>query len=155
MGSGRTYPAGFTLGNSIYIGTGLEETGSLMPTVDFFQYNPATDNWKKEADYKGGNRWLTVGFSIGKKGYFGTGSDLNNNYNDFWEYSADCISFSGTITAFRDTICSGTPAFLNVTGSSEDIIWQSSVYEDKNFDNIGSTGNSSLTDMPTQTSIIV
>ena len=43
--------------------------------------------WTKKADFGGGLRYFTVGFSIGKKGYIGTGIDNSSNlHQDFWEW---------------------------------------------------------------------
>jgi N-acetylneuraminic acid mutarotase len=45
------------------------------------------DTWTQKADFGGGIRELAVGFSIGSKGYIGTG--LAGAYplrRDFWEY---------------------------------------------------------------------
>jgi hypothetical protein len=45
------------------------------------------DSWTQKTDAGGTARQDAVGFSIGTKGYIGTGVDINNNYyNDFWEY---------------------------------------------------------------------
>ncbi|MCX6246691.1 MAG: T9SS type A sorting domain-containing protein [Bacteroidetes bacterium] len=45
------------------------------------------DTWTQKATVGGIARQNAVGFSIGTKGYIGTGVDVNNNYfKDFWEY---------------------------------------------------------------------
>jgi N-acetylneuraminic acid mutarotase len=48
----------------------------------------ATPNtWTQKADFGGTARSMAVGFSIGDKGYIGTGSDSpTSRRNDFWEY---------------------------------------------------------------------
>src|SRR3954465_8837557 len=47
----------------------------------------AQGTWKQKADFAGTKRFAAVGFSIGSKGYVGTGGiDGNTNYKDFWEY---------------------------------------------------------------------
>jgi len=44
--------------------------------------------WTQKANFAGNFRAMAVGFSIGNKGYIGTGSDTNLSYkNDFWEYN--------------------------------------------------------------------
>jgi N-acetylneuraminic acid mutarotase len=43
-------------------------------------------NWVAESDFDGLPRADAVGFSIGSKGYLGTGYDGENRLNDFWEY---------------------------------------------------------------------
>jgi N-acetylneuraminic acid mutarotase len=43
--------------------------------------------WTQKADFAGGNRIFAIGFSIGNKGYIGTGGDGYSFYKDFWEYN--------------------------------------------------------------------
>ena len=45
------------------------------------------DTWTQKADFGGSARCASVGFSIGSKGYIGTGSaDGVTPFQDFWEY---------------------------------------------------------------------
>ncbi|WP_158561296.1 tail fiber domain-containing protein [Emticicia sp. C21] len=46
----------------------------------------ATDSWTRKADFAGNERKAAVGFSIGNKGYIGTGDINGNTLKDFWEY---------------------------------------------------------------------
>jgi len=62
----------------------------------------------------------------------------------------DCTSTAGTISALRDTICSGTPASLAVTGGSNTVQWQSSS-SSVNYTNIAGATGTALTDLPAQT----
>ncbi len=49
----------------------------------------AQDTWTQKADFGGTPRYGAVGFSIGSKGYMGTGYDFNVvHYKDFWEYDS-------------------------------------------------------------------
>ena len=49
--------------------------------------NYAQNTWKKKADFGGLGRWAAVGFSIGSKGYIGTGVNGTSTFlSDFWEY---------------------------------------------------------------------
>jgi N-acetylneuraminic acid mutarotase len=88
-GEGRYSATGFSIGNKGYIGTGYswDDNGDYIYN-DFWEYNPATDEWIQKADFGGGYREKATGFSIGSKGYIGTGSDLygSESKNDFWEY---------------------------------------------------------------------
>lgn len=44
-------------------------------------------NWTQKADFSGAGRIKAVGFSIGNKGYIGTGQTSASSYlKDFWEY---------------------------------------------------------------------
>ena len=42
----------------------------------------------QKTDFGGVGRYAAVGFSIGTKGYIGTGSD-GSNKKDFWEYESN------------------------------------------------------------------
>ena len=44
------------------------------------------NTWTQKANFGGTGRWGAVGFSIGTKGYIGTGLVVNFLVNDFWEY---------------------------------------------------------------------
>ena len=47
----------------------------------------AADTWTQRADFGGTGRYAAVGFSIGSKGYIGTGNDSHATLlKDFWEY---------------------------------------------------------------------
>ena len=45
----------------------------------------AQDTWVKKTDFPGGERERVIAFSIGTKGYIGTGFDEEYT-KDFWEY---------------------------------------------------------------------
>src|SRR5215470_9056364 len=46
----------------------------------------AQNTWTKKANFGGTSRDAAVGFSIGSKGYIGTGYDDGGDRSDFWEY---------------------------------------------------------------------
>ena len=84
----RAWAVGFSIGNKGYIGTGAID-GSVNNSYynDFWEWDQATNTWTKKADFGGDPRGGAVGFSIGNKGYIGTGSDGNTTlFNDFWEW---------------------------------------------------------------------
>jgi N-acetylneuraminic acid mutarotase len=88
-GTARYQPVGFSIGSKGYIGTGA--AGSSFPYSplynDFWEYDPATNVWTSKAPFGGTVRFGAVGFSIGNKGYIGTGfNDVTYFQNDFWEY---------------------------------------------------------------------
>jgi len=88
-GGDRRNAIGFMIGNKAYIGTGLADGNPTMgigATKDFWAWDPNTNSWTQKADFGGGERAYAVGFSIGNKGYVGTGENDNGNQNDFWEY---------------------------------------------------------------------
>ena len=45
-----------------------------------------SQSWTPKADFAGGGRYGAVGFSIGTKGYIGTGHDGTVYKQDFWEW---------------------------------------------------------------------
>jgi hypothetical protein len=77
--------------------------------TDFCEYDQTIDSWIKKVDFGGLTRSGAAGFSIGSKGYIGTGLLLNakNNritattlYKDFWEYGADNCATPPIITSY-------------------------------------------------------
>lgn len=66
----------FTIGSKGYVLTYLSY---------FYAYDPQQDIWIEKARLPGGPRPGATGFSIGNKGYVGTGN-YDQVYKDFWEY---------------------------------------------------------------------
>jgi len=92
FGGGARYDAaGFSIGGKGYIGTGGnngDQRGNNSDQKDFWEYDPAANEWTPKKDFGGAARQGAVSFSIGTKGYIGTGYSRNSNglYKDFWEY---------------------------------------------------------------------
>jgi N-acetylneuraminic acid mutarotase len=92
---GRRYPVVFGIGSKAYTGTGYNTAVSQNYLNDFWEYDPFTNAWTQKANFGGTARSGAVGFSIGNKGYVGTGSDASTGYrNDFWEYNPISNSWS-------------------------------------------------------------
>ena len=70
------------------------EFANDVVTKDITLYAMWGGIWTKKADFRGTARTSAVGFSIGNKGYIGTGHDGSYSLQDFWEY--DPISDSWT-----------------------------------------------------------
>lgn len=86
-GEPRVHPTGFSIGDKGYIGTGDAGSVYVIPKKDFWEYDPATNTWTQKADFGGEARTDATGFSIGTKGYIGTGTpDGFEDRGDFWEY---------------------------------------------------------------------
>lgn len=84
-GVARTKAAAFTIGDKIYIGTGI--TINYQTLNDFWEYDPNTDVWTRKADFPGATRYEAVGFSIKGKGYICLGGNYGSSYyTDIWEY---------------------------------------------------------------------
>ncbi|MBI4930638.1 MAG: PKD domain-containing protein [Bacteroidetes bacterium] len=86
---------GLAIGNTYYIK--LESFSTNFSVVSIctqnlpnssIKANSACDNWTQKANFGASVRSYAVGFSIGNKGYIGTGSlwSTLTYYNDFWEW---------------------------------------------------------------------
>jgi N-acetylneuraminic acid mutarotase len=87
----RALAVGFSIGSKGYIGIGNKNpfsNGNLSDYYqDFWEWDQATNVWTKKADFPGNTRSGAVGFSIGNKGYIGTGKSDGASYTkDFWEW---------------------------------------------------------------------
>ena len=84
----RSWAVGFSIGSKGYIGTGAID-GAATNTYykEFWEWDQPTNTWTRKADFAGPARGGAVAFSIGNKGYIGTGSDGNTTlFRDFWEW---------------------------------------------------------------------
>ena len=77
--------------NYCYYVTAYNSVGESVQTSQLCATTTGTalpgDTWTQKADFGGGGRWSAVGFSIGSKGYLGTGSNASlGRERDFWEY---------------------------------------------------------------------
>jgi Secretion system C-terminal sorting domain/Galactose oxidase, central domain len=105
-GTPRQNATGFSIGSKGYIGLGDDSsrssTGKFIYQNDFWEYDTAANTWTQKASFGGGRRVGVVGFSIGSKGYVGTGEDSVNYHNDFWVFDpvanswTQKASFGGT-----------------------------------------------------------
>jgi hypothetical protein len=83
--------------------------------------------WTRKADFGGVARHFPVGFSIGTKGYIGTGYDSSSRYRDFWEYDpsgntwTQKADFGGTARGGAVGFSIGTKGYIGTgnDGSSE------------------------------------
>jgi N-acetylneuraminic acid mutarotase len=83
-GTARFYSVGFSIGSKGYLGTGTDYNGSdYNNNKDFWEYDPEANTWTQKADFGGTGRFGAVGFTIGSKGYLGTGISNIGNTKDF------------------------------------------------------------------------
>ncbi len=97
IGTERVHAVGFSIGNKGYMGLGeVFTTFTWTCYKDFWEYDPASNVWTQKAAFPGPTRIAAVGFSIGAKGYVGTGAttDTWTFYRDFWEYDPVANSWS-------------------------------------------------------------
>lgn len=80
---------GFSIGDKGYLGLGHINAGGVnIAYPDFWEFDKSTNSWTQKADFGGGTRFGAVGFSIGSKGYVGTGTSAAYvDFNDLWEYN--------------------------------------------------------------------
>lgn len=87
----RSFGCGFAIGTKGYVGGGYSGTQVFIGGFlkDFWEYDVATNVWTQKADLGGGPRGGMVSFSIGTKGYMGTGATGTTSFftKDFWEYN--------------------------------------------------------------------
>jgi hypothetical protein len=87
-GAGRLQGVGFSIGHMGYVGLGISTESPFTLEKDFWAYDPLTDAWSQKTDLPALGRYSPVGFSIGDRGYVGTGAtrDSGTAMDDFWEY---------------------------------------------------------------------
>ncbi len=89
-GAPRVGAASFSIGFKGYLGIGLLVFGPpAIRSNDFWEYDPVTDAWTQKSNIGTFVRAYGVGFSIGNKGYIGTGNNGSILTKDFWEYNPD------------------------------------------------------------------
>src|SRR5262245_18554267 len=82
-----------------------------------FTSSHAQNTWKRKADFGGTARHGAVGFSIGSKGYIGTGFD-DSNRKDFWEYDpatnawTQKADFGGVARSFAPGFSIGSKGYI-------------------------------------------
>lgn len=90
-----TNAVGFSIGLKGYIGTGALTTNTNFWEWDGDITSPNYNTWTARGNAFGfPKRSYAVGFSIGTKGYIGTGKDGSTYYQDLWEY--DQVTFAWT-----------------------------------------------------------
>jgi N-acetylneuraminic acid mutarotase len=120
-GAGRQAPISFTIGSKGYIGTGFGANGNMN---DFWEYDPGSTpggpgTWTQKSNIGGAGRFSPIGFSIGNKGYVGTGTTIGVvKTNDFWEYNPTSYNTPAYSNAIPNT--SSLPAQIS------DAIWTKS-----------------------------
>jgi len=66
--------------------TTTDATLTIGGVSDTFSVTTVVNLWTQRADFGETGRYAAVGFSIGGKGYIGTGYDAMGDTKDFWEY---------------------------------------------------------------------
>ena len=103
---------------------------------DFWEFDPDLNIWTQKTDYGGRARYEAIGFSIGSKGYIGTGDDPMN-MSDFWEYTPDGFRV-GLLS--DNSYCAGSPIKVPFTLSNP--CMQGNVFTAQLSDSLGNFMNS-------------
>lgn len=127
-GDARDEAVAFAIGNKGYIGTGISViSGKYKYYRDFWEFNPSSNQWTKKADLPDKSRYSAVAFSIGDKGYVGTGVDsLYNKLNDFWEYDTTANAwtkkkdYAGLKTYMASSFSIGSKGYVGLGHSGVD-----------------------------------
>lgn len=83
---GRQGAIAFVIGKKAYVGMGTTNAPlDEYANSDIWEYDQKYDAWTQVASFGGGGRVFATAFSIGSKGYVGTGED-KAAANDLWEY---------------------------------------------------------------------
>ncbi len=135
-GGARLDAVVFTIGEKAYYGTGRlwdAEAQAAVRQNDFWEYDPENNRWSRLADFGGTSRHSAVAFSIGDKGYVGTGWDENSSrLTDFWEYDSENDSWTqiadfpgqGRISAFGISVGDKGYVGKGLAGLYENDFWE-------------------------------
>jgi len=104
-GTIRRQAAAFSINNYGYICNGVYGTTTNTLLNDVWKYNTIQDTWTSEAAYPPGSCYFSTSFSMGNKGYIGTGIIGLNDTSSFWEYTPDdTVSGIANINGNRGSI---------------------------------------------------
>lgn len=84
----RDRSAGFVIGDKAFIACGADDSTGIGTAVlynDLWEWDAITNSWTQRTSFSGTPRAGAAGFSIGTKGYIGTGWD-GFLTSDFWEW---------------------------------------------------------------------
>jgi len=99
----------FVIGNNAYVGPAYDS--NINASSEFYEYTivPAVcDNWIQKANYGGGSRYISCGFSVRAMGYILTGNN-GSMQKDVWAYDSAANSWSAK-SSFGGTAREGAGA---------------------------------------------
>ncbi len=111
--------------------TGINNTVVAQTVVTVMPPACTPNTWTQKADFGGTARNSAVGFSIGSKGYIGTGYDTGYK-NDFWEYDPSTntwtqkADFGGVGRSYAANFSIGTKGYVGMgaAGVSYKDFWE-------------------------------
>ncbi|MGM0581557.1 MAG: IPT/TIG domain-containing protein [Bacteroidota bacterium] len=83
-GMSRSLATGFSIGEKIYYGMGVND---FQRFSDFWEFDPYTGYWKELQNFPGSSRYNTIQFTLNNKGYIIGGTDGASGSSDVWEYN--------------------------------------------------------------------
>ncbi|WP_185215812.1 MULTISPECIES: Kelch repeat-containing protein [Sphingobacterium] len=104
-GPKRHSGVGFAVAGKGYVGLGFGNDGVTSgPLKDFYQYDPATNAWKKIADFPGDARHSAVAFTLGNAAYVGLGGNnaTDETFSDFYKYDPATDKWTEIATSFSN-----------------------------------------------------
>ncbi len=117
IGSGLIYATGFSINNTGYALVGTSSYGSNL-----YGYSPVSNTWVLMSNLTQ-TRDQAVSFSIGNKGYIGTGHDGSGRRRDFWQYTPCSTLPIATITASGPLeFCTGDTLILTANNGTS-YVW--------------------------------
>lgn len=97
-GTARYSATAFAIGHFAYVGMGADQNSPYHFNKDFWKYDPAGNAWTSISDFPGTARYQCKAFTLGAKGYIGTGWNQLSLFSDFWEYDPSIDSWSQKAT---------------------------------------------------------
>ena len=83
-GVARHRATGVSIGQKGYIGLGhVNGTGVNFAFSDWWEFDPATNSWTQKADYLLGQGYGASAFSVGTKGYMGSGVFIGDSWCEY------------------------------------------------------------------------
>jgi N-acetylneuraminic acid mutarotase len=111
--SQRRWAVGFAIDTIGFIGCGFNSSQDWKK--DFWKFNPANNTWTQKADFGGSARASAVSFTIGRKGFIGTGNN-DQPCNDFWQYDPASNVWNPVADYPGGAIAAGIGFSVNGTG---------------------------------------
>lgn len=90
----RERAVAFSINGKGYVALGYNRDLEQEELKDVWEYNPESNEWTQLSDFEGTARYNSVSFTVGARGYVGTGFDGTSYNSDFWEYNPDDDSWT-------------------------------------------------------------
>jgi PKD repeat protein len=119
-GGTRELASGFSIGTKGYITCGINSTHTYKDLWEFDPLAGANGTWANRDSITGTGRALATAFSIGNKGYLGTGSINGLAKLDFYEYNPASLSVTANFTSSGTT---QTITFTNTSVNGSAYLW--------------------------------